>query len=199
MKIGDKFERWTVIGEKISINKRSYIKCVCACGVEKNVYCGSLKHGKSKSCGCLAAESCADVGRSNNKDCKWSHPLYNIFMHIKRRCENAKCHAYDRYGGRGIKCLFSDAKDFIDWAESNGYKKGLQVDRLDNDGHYSRDNCRLVTSQQNNNNKSSNIKITHNGETKTFAQWCRFLGVNYSTANSRRRRLGSHKAALGFE
>lgn len=199
MYIGQKINRWTVIGDAEMICGRKYLPCKCDCGTVKSVYHYTIKSGKSKSCGCLAAENCAKIGRNNNKGSNWNHPLYNIFMHIKRRCENSNCHAYHRYGGRGIKCEFQNANEFILWAESNGYSKGLHVDRIDNDGNYSPDNCRFVTAAENCNNTSRNVFITHSGETKTLSQWCKFLGLNYSTVNSRRRRLGSHKAALGFE
>ena len=198
MSIGDKFDRWTVVAEPESIGGRLYVHCRCDCGKEKMVYKNSLKKMKSRSCGCLAAESCSKIGKMNDKGRLWNNHLYNIFMHIKRRCNNEKCHAYHRYGGRGIKCLFIDVNDFIEWAEKSGYRKGLQVDRINNDGDYSRENCRLVTAEENCNNTSRNVRITHGGVTKTFAQWCKHLGINYSTANSRRRRLGSHLAALGL-
>lgn len=180
------------------INDRPHFLCKCVCGKEKMVYLYSLKNGKSRSCGCISVENCSKIGKSNHKGKNHDHPLYNIFMHIKRRCENKNCHAYHRYGGRGIKCLFASANEFISWAESNGYRKGLQVDRINNDGHYEPLNCRFVTSKENNNNTSRNVFIEHDGLRMTFANWCRHLNLNYSTTNSRRRRLGSHKAALGL-
>ena len=56
IKIGTKFGRWTVIGDEFKMNDRLYCRCVCECGVEKNVNKTNLTSGKSRSCGCLTHE-----------------------------------------------------------------------------------------------------------------------------------------------
>lgn len=53
MDIGDKFGEWTVIGKS---DKPYYCKCQCSCGVIRDVYCSSLRNGKSLSCGHLREE-----------------------------------------------------------------------------------------------------------------------------------------------
>ena len=59
-----------------------------------------------------------------------------------------------RYGGRGIKiCPEWDHPKghvaFISWALANGWAEGLQIDRADNNGGYSPENCRFVTLKEN--------------------------------------------------
>lgn len=87
-------------------------------------------------------------------------PLYNIFKAMHDRCENPKNQAYERYGGRGISVCpewsLDNIENFISWAYENGWKKGLQIDRIDNDKGYSPDNCRLVTAKENSRNRRSN-------------------------------------------
>ena len=101
---------------------------------------------------------------------------------------------YPYYGARGITVCDqwrNNADDYIDWALRNGKKKagGTQVDRIDNDGPYSPENCRVTTSIVNANNKSNNVKLTAFGETKTIAEWSRDprCAVSYPTLCSRAR------------
>ena len=82
--------------------------------------------------------------------------LISVFKGMKYRCYNKKGNAYKDYGGRGIEVdsVWKDSRDtFIGWALSNGYKIGLCIDRIDNDGNYSPANCRFITAAENNTNK----------------------------------------------
>lgn len=81
---------------------------------------------------------------------------------MKGRCCNAKHRSYPRYGGRGIHICqewLTGFETFHGWALANGYRQGLQLDRIDNDGPYSPENCRWVTPAVNMQN-SSNAKLT---------------------------------------
>lgn len=74
-----------------------------------------------------------------------SNPIYNTFYHMKGRCYNTNDNAYKNYGSRGIKMCDewkNSFETFKKWALNNGYKKGLTLDRIDNDGNYAIDNCR---------------------------------------------------------
>jgi len=76
-----------------------------------------------------------------------SHPLYMVWRGMKTRCGNKNYIYYKDYGGRGISvCLdwLNNPRAFIQWALSHGWKKGLYLDRKDNDGNYSPDNCRFI-------------------------------------------------------
>lgn len=67
------------------------------------------------------------------------------------RCQNTKSKAYRYYGARGISVCpeWRDAATFLAWAESNGYRPGLEIDRIDVNAGYSPENCRFVTHQEN--------------------------------------------------
>lgn len=103
---------------------------------------------------------------------------------IKARCYNKNHKNYDRYGGRGV-VMCDDWKnsfqEFEQWALQNGYEDGLTVDRIDNNGIYSPDNCRLVTRVAQANNRSNSIMVTYNGITETLSWWAKELGIKYST------------------
>jgi hypothetical protein len=118
---------------------------------------------------------------------------------MKTRCYNPASDAYDRYGGRGIK-VCEDWKNsfvsFFDWAMSNGYADNLTLDRINNDGNYSPDNCRWSTKQEQNNNRRCNRMITYNGKTQNVAQWARELGIKRVTLQNRLNRGWSVEKAL---
>ena len=81
-----------------------------------------------------------------------AHPLCSVWSDMKTRCYNSNQKSYKHYGGRGIIVCeewTGDFKCFYDWAIKNGYKKGLQIDRINNDGNYEPDNCRFVTTAEN--------------------------------------------------
>ena len=81
------------------------------------------------------------------------HKLYDVFRSMKARCYKDTNKDYKNYGARGIIVEFIDYKDFIDWALKNGYEEGLEIDRKNNDGNYSKVNCRFVTKSINNMNR----------------------------------------------
>lgn len=88
---------------------------------------------------------------------RW-HPLYSTWDSMMQRCNNPKCTNYKNYGARGIKVSieFQDCKVFIQYIQSlPDYKlnSGLQVDRIENDGHYERGNLKLSTRSEQNYNK----------------------------------------------
>lgn len=102
-----------------------------------------------------------------------THPLYRVWYDMKRRCSNPAYHSYHRYGGRGIVVCREWAESyaaFFHWAVANGWKKGLQIDRRDNDGHYGPDNCRFVDKQTNLRNRSGRT-FEALGEAKTLTEW----------------------------
>ena len=109
--------------------------------------------------------------------------LFNVWQTMKSRCENPNRTKYKDYGGRGIKVCdeWHEASKFVLWALSHGYRKGLQLDRVDNDGDYCPENCRFVTPKENSRNRRNTKRLTVNGETKTIVEWCEQLGANQYT------------------
>ena len=85
--------------------------------------------------------------------------LHNIFVGMKQRCEDSKAMHYKNYGGRGIKVYkpWHNFDNFAEWCLKNGYRGGLQIDRIDNDGNYEPTNCRFVTRRENMRNTRRNI------------------------------------------
>lgn len=114
------------------------------------------------------------------------HPLWVRWIRMRERCFNPKCPAYPNYGGRGItvcdrwlsfKCFVEDMMD--------GFSSELTLDRIDNNGSYSKENCRWATREVQNNNTRQNNYIEFNGQSKTLPQWARELGIKRSTLAQR--------------
>lgn len=152
--------------------------CLCDCGNKVVVRAGDLRRGSTQSCGCLqrrlSSERKTKHGLSKTR-------LHRIWSKMLERCYNAKHKHYHRYGGRGIAICDEwrdDFKAFYAWAMSHGYSDNLTIDRIDNDGNYTPQNCRWVTLREQQNNKGNNHLVTMNGKTQNVTQWCNELGVN---------------------
>jgi hypothetical protein len=183
---GNKYGRLLVIGvgEFIKTNRgdsRTTFKCVCDCGNTLTVRADHLKSGNTKSCGCLdrekAAERMFNLSYKHGLTSKHKR-LYALWTTIKTRCYNKNRDYYNCYGGRNIKvCPEWDNNPvaFVEWALANGYKKGLQIDRIDNDGDYSPDNCHFVTSREN----SLNRRLIFNNNTSGYR------GVSFNKSKKR--------------
>ncbi|HQS33741.1 hypothetical protein [Polaromonas sp.] len=98
------------------------------------------------------------------------------------RCYNPDCKSYPDYGGRGIAVCKSwhDIATFV--AElPPGYKSGLEIDRIDNDGHYQPGNVRWATRRKNTGNRRSARLLDFNGRTQSMTDWAAELGMSVGT------------------
>ena len=134
-------------------------ECKCDCGNAKIVRSGHLNAGKALSCGCLeyALRSAAGYRHGGIRE-----PLYTVWEGMKQRCTNIKHNSYHNYGGRGIRVCDewkNDYSAFRKWAISNGYRKGLTLERVNNNDGYSPANCKWITNREQSRNKRSNRAV----------------------------------------
>lgn len=118
--------------------------------------------------------------------------LYKIWKSMRERCNTTTCSGYKKYGAKGIRICgdWNDFENFRTWAMSNGYEECLTIDRIDFKGDYCPSNCRWVDVLSQNNNRSSNVYVEFDGESLTFANFCRKYGLNYKRAWQQYRRDG---------
>ena len=150
--------------------------CTCSCGGEHKATSHNLTCGDVRTCGCLsrklAAEKITRHGRYNT-------PAYNSWRGMKDRCTNPKHSAYARYGGRGITVCDRWLESFENFYADMGERPSKQhtLDRINNDGPYSPENCRWATWEEQANNRRNNVWIEFQGERLSAAQWRKRLGV----------------------
>lgn len=161
---GKKFNYLTAI-KYYGKSKNGHHKWVflCDCGKEHIADKTSVMLGYTKSCGCFAKkEKSKNLTKIVTKHNLSRTPLYTLYYTIKKRCYNKNAENYYNYGERGIKMCKdweSDFKSFYKWAINNGYKKGLTIDRIDNNKGYYPENCRFVTHKEQANNRKNTVFV----------------------------------------
>lgn len=179
------FGRLTVLYEQIErVNKQILWVCKCECGNITVVYGNDLNRGKTTSCGCFKIENQTTHGQlvRDNLD----KTLYRTWYHMIERCYNPTNISYKYYGEKGVKVCdrwLNSVTDFI--SDMGDRPKGYTLDRIDNDGDYTRENCKWSNSETQCNNRRSNKFITFNGETLSQSQWSKKLFGNTYTIKNR--------------
>ena len=108
-------------------------------------------------------------------------PVYVLWQAIKQRCYNPNNAAFYRYGKRGIY-LCERWQNFDNFLADMGERvPGYTLDRIDNNGPYSPENCRWATRKEQSNNREVNVRITHDGLALTAMQWSERLGIHINT------------------
>lgn len=102
---------------------------------------------------------------------------YTVWRQMKNRCLKKDNKDYERYGARGIS-ICKDWLKFENFVYDMGERPaGLQLDRINNNGNYEKNNCRWVTPKENCNNRRSSRFIEYNGEIKTIIQWAKEFNI----------------------
>ncbi len=185
IKEGMVFGRLTVLLSYTSTSKtkKSSHLCLCSCGSISEHDGADLRRGDAKSCGCLFKEGRHLLNTTHGK----SHsPVWLTWVNMRARCFKPGNRNYHNYGGRDIT-ICDKWMTFEGFYEDMGDKPfpKAQLDRIDVDGDYHKDNCRWVSNKQNANNKRNNRYIIYLGLTATLSQWCDAIGISGSMVRSR--------------
>jgi hypothetical protein len=173
--VGQRFGRLTV-------NRRmtgGVWECYCDCGVVSIVTTGNLRRGNTLSCGCLWREKITVHGATGTLE-------YKTWRAMHERCRSNHPKTRPNYKDRGIK-VCAEWSDFSTFLRDMGMRPApnSELDRIDNDKGYSKENCRWVSPRQNLNNKRCCRFIEFNGKRQTIAEWSEELCINYRTLNNR--------------
>jgi hypothetical protein len=128
---------------------------LCVCGRLKIVRSNSLRTGDIVSCGCLRLEKHTTHGHAHTGK---QSSLYKSWASMLQRCNNPNNPDYHHYGGRGIKVCKRWTTSFENFQKDMGPRPiGLSIDRRNNNGNYTRGNCRWATQKQQRNNQRNRI------------------------------------------
>lgn len=105
--------------------------------------------------------------------------LHWIWADMLSRCRNPNHRGFKNYGGRGIT-VCAQWSDFATFLRDMGNRpEGHSLDRIDNDGPYSPENCRWASRKEQNSNRRNCIYVNHGCETVTLREFCRREGIAY--------------------
>lgn len=187
-----RFTRWTV--ESLVEDDRRYVNCVCDCGNKKAIRSDSLLNGESKSCTCLQRELTSKRFKGNMKaDAVSRHEMYQRYCSMLSRCFSESNQDYHHYGGKGITVCdrwISPKRDITGFVNftidmQEGYRKDLELERLDRNGDYSPENCKWVNRRSQVNNTSQNRELIGYNIKLTVSEWATLLGVSSKLIDDR--------------
>lgn len=179
---GERYGRLTVI-RLDGRDKRGLCMwlCECDCGNTKVLNGSEIRRGNVRSCGCLnrelARERFTKHGYSRTK-------IYSEWKKMIQRCKGNNAYNCRNYTQRGIKVCdlwTNDFQAFLDYVSQLPHydEPGYSLDRIDNNGNYEPGNVRWANDTEQANNRTNNVYITYEGETRSMSEWARILGMSY--------------------
>ncbi len=121
----------------------------------------------------------------------YKKPEHNTWQGMYQRCYNKKHPGFRHYGGRGISICpeWLGKGGFLRFYADMGDKPGPEysIDRIDNNGNYSKENCRWATQNEQCRNRRVGVYVTWNGKTQRITEWAKEVGISEVCIASRLR------------
>jgi hypothetical protein len=156
--------------------------CDCDCGATTLVLSQSLRNGETRSCGCLHRDISREVGKyANATHHKTGTPEYRTWNNMRNRCSNPNVPCFRNYGGRGITvCSRWDV--FETFFEDMGPRPSPQhtIERMDNNGPYSPENCIWIPGAQQIRNRRNTIYVLYHGTPMRITEVMQHSGLTYN-------------------
>lgn len=165
--------------------------CICDCGKLVTVRSSGIMTGDTRSCGCLRRDLLNEKSSKKSK-----MPEYGIYRSIISRCLNPNVKRYNNYGGRGINICQRWLDGFENFIADMGERPSVyhSIERIDNNGGYSPENCKWATMDEQAKNRSNNYFIEFGGERMILQDWSKRIGINHSNLKKRIERWGVEEA-----
>ncbi len=192
---GQRFGRLLVIKEiRIEPQNERRFLCLCDCGNKHEAGYGNLRAGNVRSCGCFGRTHSITHGCTANRK---RTRAYSSWAAMRQRCTDPNFWAFDHYGGRGITICKRWRHSFENFLADMGEPaKGMTLDRIDNDGGYSPENCRWATRKEQANNSRKNVMVTFRGKTQSLSRWSEEVGIRPERISRRLKNGWSVEQAL---
>lgn len=187
LKVGEKYNRLTILMDAGRRNSHRMYYCECDCGNYVTVRGSALKIGRTSSCGCynkqlqrLNLESGRDKKRNGATENGKQTPEYEAYQKMKDRCYNKEVDRYPNYGGRGIYVCERWLQSFSNFLLDMDRKplRELSLERINVNGNYELSNCKWGTDEEQMANKQNTVRLIVNGIEIHQAKLARLLNVN---------------------
>lgn len=193
---GQRFGRLVAVSRTSSVGGKVLWRCQCDCGQQTVAYLANLCGGRTQSCGCYNQEQRSKRRRAHGEsgNCRGIQRsrLYIVWTGMQQRCHNPNNPSHRNYGARGIEVCERWRSSFEAFRDDMGEPPSLKasIERIDNDGPYSLENCRWADAKTQCRNRRKTLRITYQGITASLAEHAEAHGIAYDTLVQRVMRYG---------